>query len=131
MKSGQIYPSFQKKSPRTTLLRSVVSADGTGALASLSTGEEESSGLGEAGKTGTSDRYQDGWFIGYLPNGLVTAVWLGNFVQPQIAQPEDRVYTVSTNAAQLWGDYMKHCRSDRGCQALQAPKAMEPGQTTP
>ena len=99
----------------TQLLRSVVSTDGTGALASLATGEVESSGLGEAGKTGTSDDYQDGWFIGYVPDALVTTVWFGNFVQPQIAQPKARVYAVSENAAQLWGDYMKRCRGDRGC----------------
>jgi penicillin-binding protein 1A len=30
-----------------------------------------------AGKTGTSQDFRDGWFVGYTPH-LVTAVWLGN-----------------------------------------------------
>ena len=31
---------------------------------------------GQAGKTGTTDRYTDAWFIGYQPN-LSTGVWVG------------------------------------------------------
>ena len=31
---------------------------------------------GQAGKTGTTDRYTDAWFAGYQPN-LATAVWVG------------------------------------------------------
>jgi len=34
-------------------------------------------GLSMAGKTGTSQDYRDGWFIGYT-NNLVVGVWIGN-----------------------------------------------------
>jgi 1A family penicillin-binding protein len=75
----------------TQLLQGVV-RNGTGQNAFL--------GLGEAGKTGTTDDNVDLWFIGYIPNQrLVTGVWLGN---------DDNTPTngSSGNAAQLWADYM-------------------------
>lgn len=75
----------------TELLRGVV-RNGTGRSAFL--------GLGEAGKTGTTNNNVDLWFIGYIPNQeVVTGVWLGN---------DDNSPTAgsSGNAAQLWGDYM-------------------------
>ena len=55
----------------------------------------------EAGKTGTTDKNVDLWFIGYIPNkDLVTGVWLGN---------DDNSPTrgSSYQAASLWGRYMK------------------------
>ena len=57
-------------------------------------------GLGEAGKTGTTNDNVDLWFIGYLPDSkLTTGIWLGN---------DDNSPTngSSANAAQLWRDYM-------------------------
>ena len=75
----------------TTLLRGVVQG-GTGGRANL--------GLGEAGKTGTTDRNVDLWFIGYVPSRtIVTGIWLGN---------DDNSPTrgSSSNAAQLWRSYM-------------------------
>ena len=74
----------------TTMLREVVSS-GTGRAAIL--------GLGEAGKTGTTDRAVDLWFIGYLPHQrLATGIWLGN---------DDNSPTKgsSSQAAALWGNY--------------------------
>ncbi|MEL6579525.1 MAG: transglycosylase domain-containing protein [Cyanobacteria bacterium J06621_12] len=55
----------------------------------------------EAGKTGTTDKNVDLWFIGYIPkNDLVTGVWLGN---------DDNSPTngSSYQAASLWGRYMQ------------------------
>jgi 1A family penicillin-binding protein len=75
----------------TTLLREVV-RNGTGQAATL--------GLGEAGKTGTTNDNVDSWFIGYIPSQtLVTGIWLGN---------DDPVSTAGGSgvAAQLWQDYM-------------------------
>jgi membrane peptidoglycan carboxypeptidase len=74
----------------TTLLQGVVRS-GTGRAAAI--------GLGEAGKTGTTNDNVDLWFIGYIPDGLVTGIWLGN---------DDNTPTSgsSAQAAQLWGSYM-------------------------
>ncbi len=81
----------------TSLLQGVVTS-GTGKAASL--------GLGEAGKTGTTNLYVDLWFIGYIPNqNLVTGIWLGN---------DDNSPTSGSSgqAAALWGKYMKQVTSD-------------------
>jgi membrane peptidoglycan carboxypeptidase len=76
----------------TDMLQGVVRG-GTGSSAAL--------GLGEAGKTGTTNDNRDLWFVGYIPSQqLVTGVWLGN---------DDNSPTAggSANAAQLWGEYMR------------------------
>ncbi|MGB3534831.1 MAG: transglycosylase domain-containing protein [Microcoleaceae cyanobacterium] len=75
----------------TQLLQGVI-RNGTGRSAFL--------GLGEAGKTGTTNDNVDLWFIGYIPNQyLATGVWLGN---------DDNSPTngSSADAARLWADYM-------------------------
>ena len=75
----------------TGMLRGVVS-HGTGRSASI--------GLGEAGKTGTTDRAVDLWFVGYVPSRhIATGIWLGN---------DDNSPTKGSSgqAAALWGNYM-------------------------
>lgn len=75
----------------TQLLQGVI-REGTGKNAIL--------GLGEAGKTGTTNDNVDLWFIGYIPQQEVTTgIWLGN---------DDNTPTLgsSMQAAQLWADYM-------------------------
>ena len=65
------------------------------------TGYNANVGLAEAGKTGTTNRGVDLWFIGYVPNqSIVTGIWLGN---------DDNSPTKGSSgqAAQLWGNYMK------------------------
>lgn len=76
----------------TALLRGAIQG-GTGKAAAL--------GLGEAGKTGTTDRNVDLWFIGYLPERhLAAGIWLGN---------DDNSPTKgsSAQAAALWGKYVQ------------------------
>ncbi|OZH54590.1 penicillin-binding protein [Hydrocoleum sp. CS-953] len=76
----------------TQMLQGVVQF-GTGGSANL--------GLGEAGKTGTTNRAVDLWFIGYIPNqSMVTGIWLGN-------DDNSPTYGSSGQAAQLWGNYMQ------------------------
>jgi peptidoglycan glycosyltransferase len=73
------------------LMRGVVT-NGSGKAAAI--------GRGEAGKTGTTDRNVDLWFIGFVPEEkLVTGIWLGN---------DDNSPTRGSSAqsAQLWGKYM-------------------------
>lgn len=64
------------------------------------TGQSAEIGLGEAGKTGTTNYGVDLWFIGYIPRrNLVTGIWLGN-------DDNSRTDGGSGQAAQLWGEYM-------------------------
>lgn len=54
-----------------------------------------------AGKTGTTDNYQDAWFAGYTPD-LATVVWMGcddNDVMPGV--------TGGTTPAKIWQSFMK------------------------
>lgn len=75
----------------TTLMRGVITR-GTGRSAAI--------GLGEAGKTGTTDKNVDLWFIGFIPSRrLVTGIWLGN-------DNNSPTSGSSAQAAQLWGSYM-------------------------
>jgi membrane peptidoglycan carboxypeptidase len=76
----------------TSLMRGVITR-GTGRSAAI--------GLGEAGKTGTTDKNVDLWFIGFIPSRrLVTGVWLGN-------DNNSPTSGSSAQAAQLWGSYMR------------------------
>ncbi|MBW4559619.1 MAG: transglycosylase domain-containing protein [Mojavia pulchra JT2-VF2] len=76
----------------TSLMRGVVTR-GTGRSAAIA--------LGEAGKTGTTDKNVDLWFIGFIPSRrLVTGVWLGN-------DNNSPTSGSSAQAAQLWGNYMR------------------------
>jgi membrane peptidoglycan carboxypeptidase len=75
----------------TTMMRSVIT-NGTGKNAAI--------GLGEVGKTGTTNDNVDLWFIGFIPNkNVTTGVWLGN---------DDNSPTKgsSAQAAQVWANYM-------------------------
>ncbi|MBD2137226.1 transglycosylase domain-containing protein [Anabaena sp. FACHB-1237] len=75
----------------TELMQGVITS-GTGGGARL--------GLGEAGKTGTTNNNVDLWFIGFIPNRqLVTGIWLGN-------DDNTPTHGSSAQAAQLWGKYM-------------------------
>jgi membrane peptidoglycan carboxypeptidase len=66
------------------------------------TGKDAALGLGEAGKTGTTDRNVDLWFIGFVPDAkLTTGIWLGN----DDNSPAN-ASSSSAQAAQLWGKYM-------------------------
>ena len=72
---------------------------GTGTAARL--------GRPAAGKTGTSEEYQNAWFVGYTPT-LSTAVWVGH-KEGNIAMRGVRgVGTVTGGSwpARLWHDYM-------------------------
>ncbi|BAT55866.1 Glycosyl transferase/Transpeptidase with FHA domain modulation [Nostoc sp. NIES-3756] len=65
------------------------------------TGRSAAIGLGEAGKTGTTDKNVDLWFIGFIPNRrLATGIWLGNDNNTPTSGS-------SAQAAQLWGNYMR------------------------
>ncbi len=84
--------SVEVSNTMTQLLTGVVRS-GTGRAAAL--------GLGEAGKTGTTNDNRDLWFIGFVPNqNLLTGIWLGN---------DDNKPTSGSSgqAAALWGRFMR------------------------
>ena len=64
------------------------------------TGRSASIGLGEGGKTGTTNDGVDIWFIGFVPrSAVVTSVWLGN-------DDNTPPYNTSDKAARVWSSYM-------------------------
>jgi penicillin-binding protein 1A len=76
----------------TNMLQGAVTS-GTARAASL--------GLGEAGKTGTTNDGRDLWFIGYIPSrNLLTGIWLGNDNNTPTSGS-------SGQAASIWHDYMQ------------------------
>jgi penicillin-binding protein 1A len=61
-----------------------------------------------AGKTGTTNDYDDAWFVGYTPE-LVTGVWVGRDDHEPLGDGE----TGGKVAAPIWLDFMKEATKDR------------------
>jgi penicillin-binding protein 1A len=76
-----------------------------------------------AGKTGTTDNYNDAWFVGYTPK-LTTSVWMGH---PNALVPMPGVQGGSTPAI-IWGNYMGVAIGD-DCATFPTPE--EPVDFTP
>jgi 1A family penicillin-binding protein len=77
--------------------------------------------LPAAGKTGTTNDFNDAWFIGFTPK-LVTGVWVG-FDQPRTILPNGFAAEVAVPA---WAKFMKTATHDDKPEWLTAP----PGITT-
>ena len=67
-----------------------------------------------AGKTGTTNRYADAWFVGFTPR-LVAGVWIGSDTLRPLGPGE----TGGTTAAPIWLDFMKEIV--RGSEATDFP----------
>jgi len=70
-----------------------------------------------AGKTGTTQNYTDGWFIGFTP-GLVAGAWVGGDLQNvrfQTMRYGQGAYT----AMPIWADFMKSAFQDEHWSVLQ------------
>ena len=61
-----------------------------------------------AGKTGTTNDYDDAWFMGYTPE-LVTGVWVGRDDHDPLGEGE----TGGKVAAPIWLEFMKEAMKDR------------------
>ena len=62
------------------------------------------------GKTGTTQNYSDGWFMGITPS-LVTGVWTG-FEDRAIHFRSMDLGSGSAMAMPIWGNYMKKVTAD-------------------
>ncbi|MEL4894239.1 transglycosylase domain-containing protein [Crocosphaera sp. Alani8] len=99
--------TLQAIDPNTTnittwMLRGVVTS-GTGTPARLGRRPV-------AGKTGTSDKARDLWFVGYIPQ-LTAGVWLGN-------DNNKPTRGASTTAARVWGEFMKEATDNMDIESF-------------
>ena len=92
----------------TQIMRSVVSG-GTGTRASVP-------GRQVAGKTGTSQNYENAWFVGYTPQ-LATAVWMGS---PVGNVPMGGV-TGGSYPAAIFGAFMRAALAGAPVENFKAP----------
>jgi penicillin-binding protein 1A len=88
----------------TWMLQDVVNS-GTGTPAQI--------GRPVAGKTGTSDKARDLWFVGYIPQ-LVTGIWLGN-------DNNKPTNGASTMSAWMWRQFMLEAIKDIPYQGFPEP----------
>ncbi len=68
-----------------------------------------------AGKTGTTDNNADGWFVGFTPSQLTTAVWMGYpDIDPATGQVRNMPRSVvgGTYPATIWHDFMYEALKD-------------------
>jgi penicillin-binding protein 1A len=77
-------------------------------------------GCPSAGKTGTTDNYNDAWFAGYTPS-LAAAVWVG---YPNALKEMRNVHGIQvaggTFPTEIWGDFMRTVKRD--CRPFPPPK---------
>jgi penicillin-binding protein 1A len=80
----------------------------------------------EAGKTGTTDDFNDAMFVGFTPQ-LSTAVWVG---YPDELRSMTSVHGISvaggTFPAQIWHDYMQVALTRATSQASSVPHSPSP-----
>ncbi len=86
-------------------------------------GTAAGNGIGRpsAGKTGTTDRFRDAWFVGFTPQ-LVTAVWVGNDDRKPMRQGAfgGRI------AAKIWKDVMIPAHKGKAIARFPAPPQASP-----
>jgi penicillin-binding protein 1A len=91
------------------------------------TGTHANYGCPAAGKTGTTDNYNDAWFVGYTPS-MSTSVWVG---YPKALTEMRSVHGITvaggTFPAGIWHDYMSVAHKD--CTSF--PKPTQPAQFSP
>ncbi|WP_297369823.1 penicillin-binding protein 1A [Acidocella sp.] len=72
-----------------------------------------------AGKTGTTNNFNDAWFIGFTP-GIVTGCWIG-YDQPQGLGNDE---TGGSVCGPIWNEYMKAALKDQPDLDFAAPPGM-------
>ncbi len=92
------------------------------------TGTAANYGCPAAGKTGTTDEFNDAWFVGYTPK-LASSVWVG-YPNALVAMSSVHGIAVAggTFPAAIWHDYMTVAHGD-DCESF--PQPTEPAQFSP
>jgi len=89
---------------------------------SYGTGTRAAFGRPAAGKTGTTDKHADAWFVGYTPD-LSTAVWMG-YQAGEI--PMENVHGIAVSGgsfpAQIWRTLMERTIGLRPVREFSEPK---------
>lgn len=99
----------------TDVLRGVISR-GTGTSANI--------GRPAAGKTGTTQKYRDAWFVGYTPD-LVAAVWVGYpEEQREMTDVHGRKVTGGSFPAEIWGAFMRSALEGRKSAEFSRPAGL-------
>ena len=95
----------------TTILQGVVN-EGTG-------GKARVLGRPVAGKTGSTNGYFDGWFIGYTPQ-IVTGTWVGFDQEKSLGLGE----VGGDTALPIWVNYMKSAHQDLPIEEFSVPQGI-------
>jgi penicillin-binding protein 1A len=95
----------------TTILQGVVQ-EGTG-------GKALALGRPVAGKTGSTNGYFDGWFIGYTPQ-IVTGTWVGFDQEKSMGLGE----VGGDTALPIWVEYMKSAHQDLPIEEFSVPQGI-------
>lgn len=95
----------------TSMLQSVV-REGTG-------GAARKLGRPAAGKTGTSNRLRDAWFVGFTPE-LVTGVWVGYDDRRSLGRHQ----TGGSTAAPIWTDFMTKALAGQPVRSFEKPEGV-------
>jgi penicillin-binding protein 1A len=72
-----------------------------------------------AAKTGTSNDFQDAWFVGYTPE-VLTGVWVGFDTKRSLGEKE----TGGRVAAPIWLDFMKHAVANQPIGEFPLPQGI-------
>ncbi len=86
------------------------------------TGYEAGKGLGRlgiAGKTGTTQDFNDAWFVGFTPD-LVTAVWVGFDTPSSLGKDQ----TGGVVSGPIWHDFMQVALKDRPNLPFHVPEGL-------
>ena len=78
-----------------------------------------------AGKTGTTDKYSDAWFIGFSPT-LCAGVWVGNDKQISLGEKQ----TGAAAALPIWQDFFARVIEDKK-KTMTPAAGTEGGQVLP
>ncbi len=94
----------------TTILSGVINEEGGTAGKALALGRAV------AGKTGSTNNYFDGWFLGYTPQ-IVTGVWVGYDEEKSLGLGE----VGGDTALPIWVEYMKAAHEKLPAQEFSVP----------